>query len=265
MIEARFGLKRRPFDKAIATRDLYLWPGLEELQARLEMAKGARGIMLLTGEPGTGKTVALRRFVDSLNTEHYRAIYLPLATVTVIDAYAQLNRALGGEEVVRSKSLLFREIQAGISQLTSQGAQPVIILDEADLLRSPLFDELRILLNFEMDSKDPLLLILAGQPQLLAKLALRVHLPFRQRVAMRYRMPPMDETHTRGYLEHHLRLAGRRQKLFTDEATLQLFVQSGGVPRAIGNLALGAMVHAAARNQDIVELDDVITTSREVS
>ena len=234
MIEARFGLKRRPFHKDIPTRDPSPPPPRS-----------------LSSSP--------------LNAEHYRAIYLPLATVTVIDAYAQLNRALGGQEVVRSKSLLFREIQSGIAQLTAQGAQPVIILDEADLLRSPLFDELRILLNFEMDSKDPLLLILAGQPQLLAKLALRVHLPFRQRVAMRYRMPPRDEPHPRGYLEHHLRLAGRRQRLFTDEATLQLFVQSGGVPRAIGNLALGAMVHAAARNADIVELDDIITTSREVA
>jgi type II secretory pathway predicted ATPase ExeA len=128
MIEARFGLKCRPFDKHIATRDLYTWPGLEELSARLEMAKAARGILLLTGEPGTGKTVALRRFVDSLNTEHYRCVYLPLATVTVLDAYGQLNRALGGQEV-RSKSLLFHEIQHGIAQLTAQGKQPVVILD----------------------------------------------------------------------------------------------------------------------------------------
>jgi type II secretory pathway predicted ATPase ExeA len=263
MIEARFGLKSRPFDKHIATRDLYLWPGLEELAARLEMAKAAKGILLLTGEPGTGKTAALRRFVDSLNTEHYRCVYLPLATVTVLDAYGQLNRALGGQEV-RSKSLLFHEIQRGVAQLTAQGKQPVVILDEADLLRSPLFDELRILLNFEMDSTDPLLLILAGQPQLLAKLALRVHLPFRQRVGMRYRMPTMDETHTRGYLDHQLRLAGRRQRLFTDEATLQLFVQSGGVPRMIGNVALAAMFAAAAQNKDIVELDDVVAASKEV-
>ncbi|MBD3335777.1 MAG: AAA family ATPase [Candidatus Eisenbacteria bacterium] len=263
MIEARFGLKKRPFDKHIATRDLYPWPGLAELDARLEMAKTARGIMLLTGEPGTGKTVALRRFVDRLNTEHYRSVYLPLATVTVLDAYHQLNRALGGQDV-RSKSLLFREIQHGIAQLTAQGQQPVIVLDEADLLRSALFDELRILLNFEMDSKDPLLLILAGQPQLLAKLALRVHLPFRQRVAMRFRMPPMDETHTRGYVQHHLTLAGRRQRLFTDEALMQTFVQSGGIPRVIGNIALGAMVTAAAQNKDIVELDHVVTASQEV-
>lgn len=264
MIEARFGLKRRPFQKSIASRDLYPWPGLQELDARLEMAKQARGIMLLTGEPGTGKTAALRRFVDALNAEHYSACYLPLATVTVMDAYAQLNRALAGQDV-RSKSLLFREIQHGIAQLTAQGKQPVVILDEADLLRSVLFDELRILLNFEMDSKDPLLLVLAGQPQLLAKLALRVHLPFRQRVAMRYRMPAMDEEHTRGYVEHHLKLAGCRQKLFTDEATLQLFVQSGGVPRAIGNLALAAMLHAAAESKDLVELDDVVAASREVA
>jgi len=165
---------------------------------------------------------------------------------------------------VRSKSLLFHEIQAGISQLTAQGKQPVIILDEADLLRSPLFDELRILLNFEMDSRDPLLLVLAAQPQLLAKLALRVHLPFRQRVAMRYRMPPMDEAHTRGYLEHHLRLAGRKQRLFTDEALLQLFVQSGGIPRAIGNLALSSMYTAAAQNSDIIELDHIVAAAKEI-
>ncbi len=111
---------------------------------------------------------------------------------------------------------------------------------------------------------DPVLLILAGQPQLLAKLALRVHLPFRQRVAMRYRMPPMDEQHTRGYVEHHLRLAGRKQRLFTDEALIQLFVQSGGVPRAIGNLALYAMYNAAAQGKDLVELDDVVAASKEV-
>ena len=264
MIEARFGLKMRPFDKNIPSRDLYPWPGLEELQARLDMAKRCRGIMLLTGEPGTGKTVALRRFLDRLNGEHYLPVYLPLATVTVLDAYAQLNRALGGQEV-RSKSLLFQEIQQGIAGLAARGKQPVLVLDEADLLRSALFDELRILLNFEMDSKDPLLLILAGQPQLLAKLALRVHLPFRQRVAMRYRMPTMDETHTRGYLEHHLRLAGRKQRLFTDEAALQLFVQSGGVPRTIGNLALAAMLGAACKTKDLVELEDVIAASKEMA
>jgi type II secretory pathway predicted ATPase ExeA len=264
VIEARFGLKARPFDKSIPSHDLYVWPGLEELAARLEMAKRARGILLLTGEPGTGKTVALRRFVDSLNAEHYLPIYLPLATVTVMDAYAQLNRALGGQDV-RSKSGLWRDIQQGIAQLAAQGKQPVLILDEADLLRSALFDELRILLNFEMDSKDPLLLILAGQPQLLAKLALRVHLPFRERVAMRYRMPPMDEIHTRGYVEHQLKLAGRKQRLFTDEALLQLFVQSGGIPRAIGNLALAALLNAAAASKDQVELDDVIAATKELA
>lgn len=263
MIEARFGFQRRPFDKSIDTRKLYVWPGLQELEARLEMAKQSRGILLVTGEPGTGKTVALRRFVDSLNAEHYRPVYLPLATVTVLDSYAQLNRALGGQDV-RSKSLLYHEIQHGIAQLAAQGKQVVLVFDEADLLRSPLFDELRILLNFEMDSKDPVLLILAGQPQLLAKLALRVHLPFRQRVAMRYRMPPLDEKHTRGYVDHHLRLAGRRQRLFTDEALLQLFVQSGGIPRAIGNLALYALYHAASHNKDLVELDDLVAASEEV-
>jgi len=81
---------------------------------------------------------------------------------------------------------------------------------------------------------------------------------------MRYRMPSMDEAHTRGYLEHHLRLAGRKQRLFTDEALLQLFVQSGGIPRAIGNLALNAMYTAAALNSDIVELDHLVAAAKEI-
>jgi len=264
MIQARFGLSRLPFDKSIATGDLYQWPALDELIARLEMAKSSRGIMLLTGEPGTGKTVAVRKFVDSLSSEHYVCCYLPLSTVTILDAYGQLNRALGGSEV-RSKSRMFDEIQRGVAELAGQGKQPVIIFDEADLLRSAMFDELRILLNFEMDSKDPLLLVLVGQPQLLAKLALRIHLPFRQRVAMRYRMPAMDEQQTRGYVEHHLELAGRRQRLLTDEAMMQLFVQSGGVPRVVGNLAITAMTNAALAGKDLVDLDEIIAASREVA
>ncbi len=107
MIEARFGLQRRPFQKSIPSRDLYAWPGLQELDARLEMAKQARGIMLLTGEPGTGKTVALRRFVDSLNAEHYSAVYLPLATVTVMDAYAQLPGSPGQGPGAKRRGALY--------------------------------------------------------------------------------------------------------------------------------------------------------------
>jgi len=263
MITARFGLKKMPFDKSIRTQDLYQWSGLKELSERLEMSKSARGVMLLTGDPGLGKTVAVRKFVDSLNSERYVCCYLPLATVTILDAYGQLNRALGGTSV-SSKSQMFEQIQRGVAELAGQGKQPVIIFDEADLLKNAMFDELRILLNFEMDSQDPLLLILVGQPRLLATLSMRIHLPFRQRVAMRYRMPPMDEKQTHGYVEHHLKLAGRSNGLFTDEAMNQLFVQSGGVPRVIGNIAVAAMTEAAMAGKDLVELDQIITASKEV-
>ena len=78
------------------------------------------------------------------------------------------------------------------------------------------------------------------------------------------RNPEAPEKQTRGYVEHHLKLAGRSNGLFTDEAMNQLFVQSGGVPRVIGNIALAAMTEAAMAGRDLVELDEVITASKEV-
>ena len=248
MIEARFGLKRRPFDKSIDTaRPLPL------ARARGASRPARDGQSMPAASCSSPASPARARPWPSAasstrstpSTTCASTCPWPPSPSSTPTPSSTAPWAAGGP----LQEPLFEEIQHGVAQLAARGKQPVIILDEADLLRSPLFDELRILLNFEMDSKDPLLLILAGQPQLLAKLALRVHLPFRQRVAMRYRMPTMDEQHTRGYVEHQLRLAGRQQRLFTDEALMQIFVQSGGIPRVIGNLALAAMYRRGTGRQ----------------
>ena len=166
MLEAFFGLTGRPFDKSLKPEQLFISNGVKELFSRLEYMKQLRGIMLISGQPGTGKITALRAFINGLSQLSYQSFYVPLATVNVLDFYRQLNNQLGGEPY-HYKALLFNSIQQNIKErVTNSKKIPVIIFDEAHLLKNENFIELQIITNFNMDATDPALIILAGQPHL---------------------------------------------------------------------------------------------------
>ena len=109
-IEVYYGLTGIPFDKSIKPDEIFLSASAKELQSRLEYMKCHRGLMLITGEPGTGKTTILRAFVDRLSQLSYQSFYVPLSTVNILDFYRQLNYHLGGQPL-HLKSALFRSIQ----------------------------------------------------------------------------------------------------------------------------------------------------------
>lgn len=98
MYKVFYGFNKAPFPKDIEPKDLYLHEGLKELSSRLDYIKKYRGIMLLTGDPGTGKTTSFRKFVDSLNNDAFFPIYIPLSTVAITD-FIQLNDKLKGEKL----------------------------------------------------------------------------------------------------------------------------------------------------------------------
>jgi type II secretory pathway predicted ATPase ExeA len=127
MIETFYNLKRLPFQKDISTKDMFVCPSTEELSKRLEHMK-QRGIMLVTGTPGTGKTLHIRAFVEKLNPNLFKPVYTPLSTVNIINFYRQLSALLGGESFYR-KSQLFDSIQNSIKNYVVDNKKvPVIIL-----------------------------------------------------------------------------------------------------------------------------------------
>lgn len=135
MYKAFYGFGRPAFSKDIESKHLFIYDSLQELQGRLDYMKKYRGIMLITGDPGTGKTTAMRGFVDQLNPELFLTAYLPLSTVAIGDFYKQLNDKVNGENL-SSKSLLFNSIQERILHYAIQlNKIPVIIIDEAHLLK----------------------------------------------------------------------------------------------------------------------------------
>lgn len=141
-------------------------------------------IRLLTGTPGLGKTTALRTFAASLSPSLYKVAYTGLSTLTVQEFYRHLASCLGAEPAFR-KAGNFRMIQAMANRLAiEKRITPVIIPDEADHMGPAILDDLKILFNFEMDSRDRAVVLLAGQPRLAHTLSPNSHEAPRQRIVM---------------------------------------------------------------------------------
>ncbi len=253
-----FGLKRRPFDKSIKSSGALETEPLTECAARLEYVKGRGGMMLLTGDPGVGKTLALRRFVDGLNDNRYRTIYTPLSTLKGTDILRHINHCLG-LPYRNTKSALFSQIQHEVLESRQQrGKTIVFILDEAHLLASATLHEVRLLTNFRMDSYDPFILIMAGQTELRRMMDYAVMEPFAQRLAMRYHMPPLDQAGTAAYVRHQMKLAGATEPIFDEAALKALHELSYGIPRRVGTVAEQALNYAAFADQRTIDADTVL-------
>lgn len=264
MIEVFYKLKRLPFQKDINPKDMFVCGSSEELSRRLEHMKQKRGIMLITGAPGTGKTLHVRAFVEKLNPNLFKPVYTPLATVNIIDFYRQLSVLLGGDAFHR-KSQLFNSIQNSIrNYVTDNKKVPVIIFDEAHLLKIENFYELQIITNFNMDSTDPALFILTGQSHLRERLLIPVLQPFNQRIALKYHMPALTKEDSAAYIQHHLALAGLKNQLFNPNALNALFQNSGGIPRVINALCIKTMTIGAFEKKDSLSEEEVFRATHEI-
>lgn len=261
MIEAYFGFKKSPFSKELKVDQMIDTYDTREAASRLAYTKQHRGLLLLTGEPGSGKTSVLRKFVDGLNPQTHLHCYTPHATVSRTELYRQLNQLLKLPQKMK-KCDLFEQIQRTVTELfESQGKTPCFILDEAHLMNHETLTELILITNFQMDSKVPFILVLIGQPDLRDKLKRRMHEPLNQRISLRYHMAGLSGDETRAYLQHHLKIAGRSDPLF-DEPSIDVLSQlSLGLPRKINNLAHASMMVAMAQKKTQVDSDCVIQAS----
>ena len=255
---AWFGLKRFPFDKNIKTQQVLDTEPFKECLARLDYLKRRGGILLLTGDPGVGKTLILRRYVDSLNENLFRPYYTPLSTLSRADLLYHLNRLLGLPQRL-SKSAVYTQIQKTLLESKEQqGKTILLIIDEAHLLQSGPLEELRLLTNFKMDSYDPFILILSGQSDLRRTLEFAVMEPLNQRIAIRYHMPGLSPKESQLYVTHHLTLAGAKEPLLDEQALQAVHELSFGIPRKIGAITEAALTYAMFDHKRSVTADMVL-------
>jgi type II secretory pathway predicted ATPase ExeA len=264
MYEQFFGLTSVPFSKSITSRDMFKSASFLELQKRFDYMKNSRGIMVVYGESGSGKSSAIRYFFDSLDKSLFFPIYLPLSTITSTDFYRQLNHSLkGGPSIFKSR--IFDSIQAQILDFAAnKGIIPVIVFDEAHFFPDDIIKELQLVSNFKCDSVDPALFILAGHDSLQDKLLKSQAHSFYQRISMKYRLEALTKDETQQYILHHLKLCHCDEQIFSDGAIESIYKFSKGTMRIIGNIVTKVLLLAALEKKRKINSEDISRAYQEV-
>ena len=243
-----FALTRLPFETPAHTDELYESNSRREAEARLHHLIELKGIGLLTGEVGSGKTTVCRHVAAALHPGLYRVGYVSLTTGNVLDMYKSIAWELG-LPTERSRATAYRAIRAEITRRVCEAKQlPVLVIDEAQHLRNDVLEDIRLLCNFAMDSENRLCLLLVGLTELRRRLAMAVHESLSQRLIVRHHLNGLDRDELDHYLTHRLRLAGCELPLFEPCAIEALFQSTRGLPRLINRIAHYALTAAALGN-----------------
>lgn len=252
------GLARTVFGKSIPTKNLLKYTQLEELAAELEMLLEDGGIGLLVGEVGIGKTTALRYFLSGLEERSVQVCYHGSSKHPTAVLQGLVEAA--GLAPSHLRSTLLRQLSRAVERLwAEQRKKTLIVVDDAQLADDGLLEDLRLLTNFDMDSAEPMVLLLVGHPALQKRLKKPIHLALWDRVRMLYRLEGLSLEETQQYLECHLKAAGGKAKMFNDEAKVAIFEHSQGIPRRINRLALEATKKSAIRKVTPIDAELVET------
>ena len=238
-----FGLTREPFSADLETSAILQTDELLAIGQRVEYVIRIGGIALVTGGVGAGQSTSLRWAAGQLPPSPYKTLWVTLSSSRAVPT-----------------RLIRQQIQALVS---TKKQQPLLIIDEASLLRLDVFAELHTLTQFEGDSKPWLPVILAGQNNLADNLLYRTAIPLASRVVARAHLKAVNRERMELYINHHLALAGLKNSPFDEQALTAVHQGSGGLFRKANHLARGALIAAAAEKSQQVTADHVRTADSE--
>lgn len=242
MYEAYWNLKEKPFVNTPDPRFLYYSQEHEEALSRLTYAVSANmGGCLVTGVFGCGKTLLNQTLIENLDKlGNYKAAFISNPYLSHVELLRMIAYNLGADGLPEKKSeilmdLILEKLEEILHNNYDDGKHTVIIIDEAHLIEDKLiFEELRLLLNFQLKDKFLLTLILSGQPELKKNIDTIKQLS--QRIPIRYHLERFDRADTKNYILHRLSVAGRSEPVFKEEAYNVIYERSGGIPRRINHI-----------------------------
>jgi general secretion pathway protein A len=271
MYQEFYGLHSPPFDLTSDPEHLLLTPTHREALNMLQYGISARkGVVLLVGEAGTGKTTLLRKSLSLNRPASVGAgvdlAYLVNPTLSRTEFFQQLTDAFGLDPAAAtSTTTLFKHLKETLITRRNAGLNTALIVDEAQRLSDELIEELRLLVNIELDNTKLLPLILAGHPELAERLDQHHLRQFKQRIVLRYCLAPFDLQDAAAYIIGRVRLAGGdATRLFSREALMAIHQASGGIPRTISVICDNALLAAFALQRPRVDNEIVEEVCRDL-
>lgn len=263
MYEKYWGLKEKPFENSPDPRFIYFSHEHLEAISRLTYAVEERkGAALLTGDYGCGKTVMSRLLFERLPSDKHEIGLVTNPMLSPIALLREICFQLGIKNTAKyNKTQLLTNLNEHLYENLNNEHETVVIIDEAQTIKNPLaFEELRLLLNFQLNERFLMTLILIGQPELRETLDKLKQL--KQRLAVRYHLNPLNKKETGRYIAHRLEIAGLENKIFTDKSVDLVWEGSGGIPRMINTISdmcllLGYNKKLKRINEEIVK--DVVS------
>jgi len=252
MYHEYYGLTERPFDLTPNTRYLYLTPMHREALAAVQYGiTSRRGIIVVTGEAGTGKTTIVRAALRALRGENVRQTYLNNPALTRDEFLQFLTKAFRlGAESALSKTDLLSKLTAVLAKAHAAGQVTALVVDEAQSLPHELLEEIRLLANIETSTAKLLQVVLVGQPELADRLNDSSLRQLKQRVAIRATLRPLDLRATAALIAGRIRVAGGNpSEVFTPAAVELVYRYSGGVARTINVICDNALLSGFAAEQ----------------
>ena len=254
---AHFGFLTEPFTKSIAAKSLFISAQLETLFVRLRQLIARRGLALITGEIGSGKSTAIRAFAESLEKTLFDWVYIADPTIGMRGVWASVAVQLGLDCKFFKWQLMPTIKNAIEKNFHDYHKTTIIVIDDAQLLKPAALEEFRLFTNFRIDSQSPMMLILLAQPEFRKLVQLKALEAFSQRLTLRAHLTGLAQKEAKAYIGHHLAVAGRTDDLFTDDVITEIYQQAKGLPRLINTLCYDCLWEAYEQQKNLVDLPTI--------
>lgn len=248
-----YGFQTIPFSKDIDTKDIFPTSAHTDALGMMGFAAGKEDVVLLTGEIGIGKSVVLRSFLHELDENRHTPLYIRGSSLSASQLY---KYCLAGLNITppysasTAKMLYFRKVPELIKK-------PFIVIDDVQDIPDPTLAEIQSLVNFDLDSRNRVTVILAGQPEIIRRIKMDHLYALRQRIRLSVTMSPMSCDETVRYIDHHTSLCGNKNQLFTEAAKADIFKKTNGIARKINTICYNTLLQGANRELNIIDSNDI--------
>ena len=250
-----YGLKEQPFSISVDNRFYFESRQHADALVRLRHAVEFRkGLALLVGDVGSGKSMLAQRLLDEMDESRFESALLIVihSSITAQWLLRKIAFQIGIDNPSKENTELLRQVYSRLIEINDKGKIAVVLIDEAQMLQArELMEEIRGLLNMEVDGKKLLNFILFGLPEVDSFLALDE--PLRQRVAMRYHLKGFTQETSVSYIKYRMKFAGAQREVFTPEAYDTVHKYSKGLPRLINILCDNALLEGFLRKKERID------------